>query len=140
MSCEHQVVYVLFNNSEFYVGSTGNIKDRIIKHKCNKTLTGIFQYELLEEFPDQITKDELLEEETRWFLIAKNYESDNFKLLNKVYPKRSKKEYFAANKELIYAKKYTRVICDCGKETDKNHIKRHQRTKEHLRIVLQSEA
>ena len=67
--------------------------------------------------------------------------------LNKVVNGRTSKEYYNDNKNKIserhkeYQKEYDKikVICSCGEEVNKHHIKRHKRSNKHNQLLKEKE-
>ena len=55
--------------------------------------------------------------------------------LNKSKPGRTKQEWYIDNRETINQQKASRVICCCGLESNKNHIARHMKSKQHRRML-----
>jgi len=51
---------------------------------------------------------------------------------NKTQILKKKKEHYEANKEQIQNKQSERIKCECGIESSRSHLKRHQASKKHL--------
>ncbi len=49
------------------------------------------------------------------------------------------KAYNEAHKEEIKARRGEKIICECGQESTKQHLKRHQQTKKHLELMQQKQ-
>ena len=45
------------------------------------------------------------------------------------------REYRQANKDVLKQKATTKVVCECGTESNRAHIKRHRRTAKHIRLL-----
>lgn len=46
-----------------------------------------------------------------------------------------KKQYRQDNKEIILKKQCEKITCECGCETTRSHLARHQKTKKHLKLM-----
>ena len=51
---------------------------------------------------------------------------------NKTQILKKKEEHYEANKEQIQNKQSERIKCECGIESSRSHLKRHQASKKHL--------
>ena len=57
----------------------------------------------------------------------------NWRDTHKEYSKDYSKDWYATNKDKFIEKLLTPVTCECGFECGKTNLKRHQRTKLHLK-------
>lgn len=124
----HQRTYKCFQNGKYhYVTSF-----EIVKYDDAQII-------LIELFPCG-TKDELLSRE-RFHL------EQNKNCINKVIPKRTKKEILKAcnnkHKEdrLAYRREYNKsniYTCDCGATLTKHHKARHEKSNNHIKYISES--
>ena len=160
------IIYKLFckdkNVKDCYIGSTCNLKKRIIKHKsvCNNSSTRAYNYNLYQCIRLNNGFDswdfEILEEtdyDNR--LQRERYHIENTpNTLNKIIPTRTQKEYYIDNKneikqyyqdnkkrvkqyykdniDKINKRKQTKIYCLCGTVSNKNNISTHKKTKKHI--------
>jgi hypothetical protein len=132
--------------TDIYVGHTTNINDRINNHKknCNNPKNNCYHskvYEfirnnggfdnweiiVLEEYPCNIFSDAVIKERELYEKLKPT--------LNSNYPQQTDEEYKEYKKK--YAKQYgkKKVICECGYESSKQHLKRHQKTDKHIQLL-----
>jgi group I intron endonuclease len=165
------VIYKIYckdeNIKDCYIGSTNNLHKRKIRHKSNSNNINSkeynykvykfiranggfenFDYIILEQFENIMTKQDLLKIEGQYiknnnttlnYIIAgrtvKEYEQDNKKKIdekNKKYRqdnKEKKKEYNKQYSEDNKEKLKEKVECEfCKSLIRKNHLKRHQQS------------
>lgn len=146
---QNYFVYKLFNPdcTEFYIGSTKDIKSRKTNHKYRCTNPNnpkyhykvyeyirnnggysSWSYEILEHITTSINKYELHDLERKAIQTMKPS-------LNCTMPNRNKKEYNKKykqdNKDYIYQK----VNCICGGKYTMNHKARHMKTRKHRDFI-----
>lgn len=110
-------VYPCNDKKELEVRERHHIE--LLKPKLNKQIPTRTQKEYY-----NVNKEKILEN-------AKEYYNDNKKQI-----KNTSKKYYEANKEQVKEKRKEKVICDnCGAETTKNHLKRHQKSKKCIETV-----
>jgi len=130
------VIYKIFckdtNITGKYIGSTTNFNKRKYKHKsdCSNENNNLkvyqyirenggfenFEMVIIEEYPSD-NKKEANKRERFWIEKLKAN-------LNSNIPTRTVKEY---HKE--------KIICECGCEILKKHLKRHQESKKHINLM-----
>ena len=129
---ENGVIYTIKTNDGLYVGSTIDLYNRKATHKFrvkNNSKTLLYQnirannyeyiIELHKPFPC-LNRTELQIEERK----ACEELNANLNTYKCYLSPEENREY-----NLNFCK--TRVMCECGIESDKSHIKRHRRTKRH---------
>jgi len=154
------IIYKIFCKNEeikdCYIGSTTNLKRRILDHKshCNNEKSkkyNNYKYIFIRENGGwdnwdysiicKCTKEDRYKIE-RWYI-----ENEKFSNLNKSIPTRTNKEYYQKNKEKykeifkqyreknkdkISKKKKIKITCECGSIIIKHHKARHEKSKKHL--------
>ena len=133
------------NKSLVYFGSTmQKLNKRLSKHKSDKRCS-CTSYKIIEcgkpiiKAIEEIkidNKDDLpelkkyMKEQEKFFI-------ETFECVNKNIPTRTKTDYM---NNYYYPKKKEEllkpVMCECGKITSKQHIKRHQKSKHHLNYLF----
>ena len=142
---QYYYVYKLFNPdcSEFYIGSTKNVKQRMYMHKssCNnvndpkhnyKVYQYIranggydsWQYEILEHIHNSINIKEL-------HGVERKYIEQLQPLLNIQKPNRTGAEYHHDNKEVIHIRKNEKHRCPCGGKYTTAHKAIHFKSNKH---------
>ena len=152
-SKQYYYVYKLFNPdcSEFYIGSTTNMKERIRCHKkdCNnensprhyniKVYRYIrsnggydkWQYEILEYIRNSINTKELHGVERKYI--------DQLKpSLNVQKPNRTRAQHYQDNKTTINAKQNEKNQCPCGGRYTAANRAQHMNTKKHKSFIQYS--
>ncbi len=147
---------------EIYVGSSFNIKERMCGHKsdCNNPNRKKYNYkvykfirdnggwtnwtyEILEE-EEVVDKDELeICYEDSWILYLepqlncrrarrskKEYYEDNKEIIAKI-----RKEYYEENKEQISKREKEKIQCECGSIYSRQNKARHEKTKKHIAFI-----
>jgi predicted GIY-YIG superfamily endonuclease len=136
-------VYLLEDCNGFgYIGSTCNLKQRLRQHKRNndcmsKILTQPYSHLVLEEIED---KDNLEFAERFYIKLYKSLWGD--KLLNKIIPLQTKKEYYNENRERIkqYKKEYLNENREKIKQQKKEwYIDNKEKIKEHRSQIIDCE-
>ena len=153
------------HTDEIYIGSTiqklcyrlsGHASDfRKGKNKCtSKKLfeLGKVKIVLIENCPCD-SKEELLKRERHYIetmvcvnkyipgrSMAENYQDkkEHYQKKSKEYKLKNKdkiKEYRLKNIDTIKERKKVRTICDCGLDVNKEHIARHKKTKNHIKLM-----
>ena len=139
-------VYKLFNPncSEFYIGSTTNIKNRMKCHKyqCNnqnspkhynlkvyqyiRSNGGLYnwQYEILEHIRNSINIKELHGVERKYIEQLKPS-------LNRYIPNRTDAQYYQDNIEEIRTKQSQKHQCPCGGKYTNTNKSQHFKSKKH---------
>jgi len=144
-SKQYYYVYKLFNPdcSEFYIGSTVNMRNRMNRHKtrCNnendkwhnfKVYRYIrsnggydaWQYEILEYICNSINTKELHGVERKYIEQLKPS-------LNVQKPNRTKAEYYQDNIEALHIRKNEKHRCPCGGKYTTAHKAHHFKSKKH---------
>ena len=151
--------------TDIYIGHTTNIKKRIRCHKdsCNNPKNNRYHFKVyefirnngkwdnwniivIEEYPCNSFSDAVIKERELYETLKPT--------LNTYYPQRTIEEYRNDNKEKIkeckkqydkvYRKQYTidnkekikeKIICECGCEIRKSHLKRHQKSDKHIQLL-----
>ena len=148
---DNYYVYKLYNSdcTEFYIGSTMNMKRRKYehKHRCNKPNSehynykvyeyirsnggySSWNYEILEHITTSINKYELHDLERKAI-------EDMKPGLNNNIPNRSKNEYRQVNREAINEKANQKFNCICGGKYTKCKKARHIKSNKHLNFIRQ---
>ena len=161
---QNYFVYKLFNSdcTEFYIGSTKNIKQRKSQHKysCNNENSKDYHYkvyeyirsnggysnwsyEILEHIRNSINVYELRNLERKYIEQLKsslncdipNRTDKEYHEDHKEHYKQYKKQWYLNNKESINERQSQKVNCDCGGKYTMNHKERHMRTKKHQNFI-----
>jgi len=150
---QNYFVYKLFNPdcTEFYIGSTKDMKTRKANHKSRCTNENspkynyklykyirsnggysCWSYEILEYIRNSINVYELRNVERKYIEQLKPS-------LNSEIPNRTKEEYMVQyledNRELINQKKKKKFNCACGGKYTRGGKARHEKTKKHLNYI-----
>jgi len=139
-----------------YYGSTIDLMKRIQKHKNNYKNDGHTSSKLVLKYPDY--KFEIVEyyscEDKKQLDKREGYYQRTYDCVNKNIAGRTQKEYqkqyyndhkeklnkqkkirYEANKEKINEKNKIKMTCSCGSVVRKNTIRRHERSKKHLKYI-----
>ena len=148
---QNYYVYKLFNPdcTEFYIGSTTNIKQRKRQHKSMCTNPNSknynfkvyryirsnggydsWNYEILEHITTSINKYELHDLERKAI-------EDMKPSLNIQLPNRPRKEYDKQYRQDNKQYRCEKLLCECGKEYTRQHKARHEKTKTHQNYINQ---
>jgi predicted GIY-YIG superfamily endonuclease len=134
------VIYTIKTGDNLYVGSTTDFMRRKSQHKhiifnennpmYNSNLyrkirenNGLYDIEIYKQFPCNNNKELRIEEEQ----IKKYLNADLNN--NRCY------QTLEERREYMYKFSKTKVICECGVETQRNNLPRHRRTKKHIEIM-----
>ena len=149
-------VYKLSDDTNYYYGSTINIKERMNKYKYgNKDCGGHdldwsnIKFEIVEEVP-YTERNEVRQKEQSYI----NLHKDDEKCLNKMRAFSTKEQqkkdrvkyniqwrldnpekYEAQKKKAIASQVGVSVLCDCGCKVSKTHISRHIKTQKHINKI-----
>lgn len=142
---QNYFVYKLYNSdcTEFYIGSTKDMKARKVWHKyaCNNENSNrhnlkVYQYirsnggysnwayEILEHIRNSINVYELRNVERKYIEQLKPS-------LNCSIPNRTIKQYYEDNKQHFKQYKTQKFNCICGGKYTMNHKARHEKTRKH---------
>lgn len=127
--------------TKFYIGSTNNIKSRMVKHKskvklcqpnhCKLYKTILedgwdnYECEVLKEFPED-------EVNTEMRISEQDY-------INELKPTLNTRAALLTEAQRLAAKHdspETNIVCECGSTITRSHISRHRSTIKHLEYIL----
>lgn len=151
-------VFLKTNPNEAYVGKTKNhIQVRLYQHWADRRkqrwITGVsekmkehdyndFEIELLEVCDDCIAsqrEQHFIELFGTWNLTNSTAQPQQYVKKRRLRTEEQKKQHadeekerYKKNKEKILTRMFEPVLCECGMKSTKGHLKRHQKTKNHL--------
>ena len=79
-------------------------------------------------------KEKIKEYNKEYYENNKEYVKE-YRINNKEKLKEQKKEYCENNKEYLKEYKSEKITCECGCETTRNHLARHKRSQNHIKLM-----
>lgn len=109
-----------------YILNNECVNKRVAGRTCKENYLAKHEYYLDKAKEYREANGDIINEKQR-----QNYSENKEQYANKA------KNYRQQNKAIISERRSQRIICECGKDVNKDHLSRHKKTTEHLQLLNQ---